>query len=190
MLVEVIYKAKSHGPMSMEDAAKFVHASCIPETAAVRRIGQKPLLPLRQFPELVRAARAAAEGRALDVVSDSPTPAEADPMNTPGRSFAESMLALLWGGAIFVFSIWGLFEGQIPLVGGSRSSAVTIGGGGFWIMLCANAFLVLANLAIVASNVFAQRRTAFRLAASWLGGLGVGLLVTAIVVGIDHSQVL
>jgi hypothetical protein len=188
MLVQIIFKAKTHGPMTMKEAAYFVYSTLVPETAGVRRLGKSHVEPLRNFPELAKAAKAAAEGRSLSAADHLQGEAE-DLLDTPGRRFAESLLAILWGGGLIGFSVWGFHEGEIPLFSGEHGSIILVGGGARWLMLGANLVLACAALATLAGKVSAGHRTAFRKATGWLGGLGIATLIAAIVLGIGQSRV-
>jgi hypothetical protein len=171
----------------MKEAAYFVYSTRVPETAGVRRLGKSHVQPLRTFPELAEAARAAAEGRSLPAVDHLQGEAE-DLLDTPGRRLAESLVGLLWGGGLVGFSIWGLSVGQIPIVGGGRGNAVTIGGGGLWIMFTANMLLASSAFLTVAGHMSSAIRVRCKRAAKWLGVLGVVLLITGIVLGLNHSR--
>lgn len=193
MLLEIVFKGRSHGPMSVAEAAAFVHAERIPLSAAVRQMSDGRLHPLRRFPVLARAARAAAEGKPAPAVPARSTFLQDGADYTPNHlNVGERFLALFWAGGLIGFSLWGLSHGAIPIVGGSRrgGSAVLIGGPAMWLMLAANLLLALAALiAFVDHYDRRNNERNYRRAMAVVGGAGLVLMVVAIVAGIGSSRV-
>lgn len=186
---EVVFRGETHGPFSPVEAVAFVHRNVIPLNAAVRVAGQKRLWPLRRFPRLAEAATLAARGRALPPVQATGTGLRDGADYTPNHlSALERFVALFWAAGLVGFSALGLAKGEIPIVGG-KGAGVLVGGAGLWVMLCAN--LLLAAAALVALADHYDRRNnerQYRRAFGILGLGGVGVLVLAVVMGLDHSR--
>lgn len=186
---EIVFRGTRHGPFAPLDAARFVHANVIPLNAAVRVIGQKRVWPLRRFPALAEASRRATSGQVMASVREHGDLLSDGADYTPNHlSAGERFLALFWGVGLVVFTLWGIKQGQIPVVGGTRGATVMIGGAGLWLMAAAN-FLFAVACVVSLIDHFDRRNneTAYRTVLMVIGALGLVLMVLAVLLGIDES---
>lgn len=187
---ELVFRGERHGPFAPLAAARFVHANAIPLNAAVRVVGRERLWPLRRFPALAQASKSAARGRAMPPLRESGNLLTNGADYTPNHLTAgERLFALVWGVGLVWLTLWGLEEGRIPVVGGTRGARVMIAGGGLWFMAAAN--LLFSSCCLITIIDHYDRRNnelPYRRALLLLGGLGVVSMVLAIVLGVGDSS--